>query len=134
MSEVSELHKVYIESSSKSDHFMLGAIAAACAYLAQSNPYGRIGFNAETLFLIDLIVLGFAALFAYRKIEHTINVLKFNAQFLQGHSSGDEETYVHFRTLAGQYADKTSTDHALRNLFMALGFILYVAAKVWRVY
>lgn len=134
MGQVTELHKVYIESASKSDHFMLGAIAAACAYLAQSNPYGRIGFNAETLFLIDLIALGLAALFAYRKIENTIQVLKYNAQFLQGRSNGDAEAYLGYRLLADKYANKTIVDHALRNLFMALGFVLYVAAKVWRVY
>ncbi|MQU59176.1 hypothetical protein GHO26_15495 [Pseudomonas helleri] len=134
MGQVTELHKAYLDASSKSDHFLLGAIAAACAYLAQSNPYGKIGLNPETLFLIDLIVLGLAAFFAHKRIENTIQVLKFNTTFLQGRNDGDPVSYLGGKQLAEKYANRTVSNYTFRNLFMVLGFILYVVAKVWRAY
>ncbi|HAL66517.1 MAG TPA: hypothetical protein DCP84_02345 [Pseudomonas sp.] len=134
MGQVTELHKAYLEASSKSDHFLLGAIAAACAYLAQSNPYGKIGLNPETLFLIDLVVLGLAAFFAHRRIENTIQVLKFNTTFLQGRNAGDPVSYLGGKQLAEDYSDRSNSSYKYRNFFMALGFILYVVAKVWRAY
>lgn len=134
MGQVSELHKAYLDAASKSDHFLLGAIAAACAYLAQSNPYGKIGLNPETLFLIDLIVLGLAGFFAHRRIENTIQVLKFNTTFLQGRNDGDAVSYLGGKQLAETYANRTNSNYKLRNFLMALGFILYVVAKVWRAY
>lgn len=134
MGQVTELHKAYLDASSKSDHFLLGAIAAACAYLAQSNPYGKIGFNPETLFLIDLIVLGMAAFFAHKRIENTIQALKFNTTYLQDQNNGDPVSYLRGRQLAEKYANRTISNHTFRNLFMAFGFILYVVAKVWRAY
>lgn len=45
-----ELHEIYIDASSKSDHFLLGAIVAAYAYLAQSNPYALIGLILRPCF------------------------------------------------------------------------------------
>lgn len=134
MGQVTELHKIYLEASSKADHFLLGAIAAACAYLAQSNPYGKLGLNPETLFLFDLVVLGFAGYFAHRRIENTVQVLKFNATYLQAHSAGDAVAFHGGKHLAQKYADRTSIDYSFRNFLMAAGFILYVVAKVWRAY
>lgn len=134
MGQVSELHKAYLDAASKSDHFLLGAIAAACAYLAQSNPYGKIGLNPETLFLIDLIVLGLAGFFAHRRIENTIQVLKFNTTFLQGRNDGDAVSYLGGKQLAETNANRTNSNYKLRSFLMALGFILYVVAKVWRAY
>ncbi|MEX5586887.1 hypothetical protein [Pseudomonas urmiensis] len=134
MGQITELHKAYLEASSKADHFLLGAIAAACAYLAQSNPYGRIGLNPETLFLLDLVILGLAAYFAHRRIQNTVQVLKFNTTYLQAQNNGDAIEYHGSKMLASEYADRTSLDYKLRNYFMAGGFILYVIAKVWRAY
>lgn len=134
MGQVTELHKAYLEASSKADHFLLGVIAAACAYLAQSNPYGKLGLNAETLFLVDLIILALAGYFAHRRIENTVQVLKFNTTYLQAQSAGDPIAFHGGKQLAQKYADRTNIDYTLRNCFMVLGFFVYVVAKVWRAY
>jgi len=134
MGQVTELHKAYLEASSKADHFLLGAIAAACAYLAQSNPYGKLGLNYETLFLVDLVVLALAGYFAHRRIENTVQVLKYNATYIQAQNSGDPLAFHGGKHLAQKYADRTSVDYNLRNYFMAVGFILYVVAKVCGAY
>ena len=134
MGQVTELHKAYLDASSKSDHFLLGAIVAACAYLAQSNPYGKIGVNPETLLLGDLFILALAGFFAHRRGENTIQVLKYNVTFLQGKSDRDPFAYLGAKQLAEKYAERTITDYKMRNLFMALGFGLYVFAKVLATY
>ena len=134
MGQVTELHKVYLEAASKADHFLLGAIAAACAYLAQSNPYGRVGLNPETLFLFDLVVLGVAGFFAHRRIENTVQMLKYNTSYLKAQNAGDAEGFKAFRYLAKKYGDRTNIDYKLRNILTAVGFVLYVVAKTWRAY
>ncbi|MNJ24381.1 hypothetical protein D3C77_187960 [compost metagenome] len=134
MGQVTELHKVYLDSRSKSDHFILGAIAAACAFLAQSNPYGKLGVNVETLFLAGLIMLSMAAFFAYRKIEDSILVLKFNVEYLEGKNKGDVLSYSVSKNQAEKYSSRTAFDFHWRNFLMALGFVVYVTAKVLQSY
>ena len=129
-----EMHKIYVEADSKVDHFVLGAIVAACAYLAQSNPYSPLGVNPQTLFLIDLLALSLAAFFSYRRIENAVQVYKFNATFLQARETGDAVAFLGGRDLAEKYAKATILNRHLRNAFIALGFFLYVGAKVWLAY
>lgn len=129
-----EMHKQYLEANSKADHFLLGAIVAACAYLAQSNPYAPLGINPQTLFLIDLLVLGLAAFFAYRRVENSVQVVKYNAMFLEGRENGDRAKFLEGRQLANDYADSTTIHRHIRNGLIAVGFFLYVGAKIWLAY
>lgn len=129
-----ELHKIYIDASSKSDHFLLGAIVAACAYLAQSNPYALIGTNPQTLFLVSLIVLGLAGIFAHMRVEQAVQVLKFNAMYLRGQEELNMQNALEARMLADKYSTLTGISRRIRNLMMMLGFLLYVGAKLWTAY
>ncbi|WLG63176.1 hypothetical protein PSH90_03430 [Pseudomonas sp. FP1762] len=129
-----EMHKQYLDANSKADHFLLGAIVAACAYLAQSNPYAPLGMNPQTLFLIDLIVLGLAAFFAYRRVENAVQVIKYNAMFLEGFENRNEAKFLEGRRLANDYAESTILHRHVRNSLIALGFVLYVTAKIWMAY
>lgn len=129
-----DMQKIYFEADSKANHFLLGAIVAACAYLAQSNPYAPLGLNPQTLFLVDLLVLSLAAFFAYRRIENAVQVVKFNAIFLQKRETGDQVASQSARELGGKYSYSTTIDRRVRNALIALGFFLYVGAKVWLAY
>lgn len=129
-----DLHKIYIEASSKADHFLLGAIVASCAYLAQSNPYAPLGFNSQALYLASLITLGLAGVFAHKRVEQMVQVLKYNATYIQALESKDKEAASENLKLATKYSNKTGRSRHARNVLMLLGALLYIGAKLWTAY
>lgn len=129
-----DVHKLYVEANSKAEHFLLAGLVAACAYLAQSNPYAPLGVNPQTLLVVDLLLLSLAAFFSYRRIENSVVVYKYNSMFLQSKESGDYVAYRRRRKIAIEYGYSNIRLRNLRNLLIVLGFFVYVGAKIWLAY
>ncbi len=70
-------------AAEKLDYFILGVSLAICAYLAQTNPYGRIGLNRETFLLGSLLVFAASAVFGFLRIQSTIADVRQNAFALE---------------------------------------------------
>lgn len=128
------IHQAYLESSSRFDHFLLGASLAACAYLAQTNPYGKIGYNIETMYLVALASLAMSAFCGFRRLDHFTGALKANAQFLALPNHISRETHEAAWAAMNRAADATGKWFGLRNGFLYAGFIAYIGTKVFATY
>jgi hypothetical protein len=118
------------EAASKLDYFILGVTLAICAYLAQTNPYGKIGLNTETLLLVTLFVFAFSAIFGFKRLESAIKSSRLNAIALG--FADPAATQFYMDKLKG---DKTSHRYyVIRNRLLFAGLLCYVATKVWASY
>ncbi len=127
---VDQLKMFHNEAANKFDYFILGATLAICAYLAQTNPYGRIGLNEETLLLGTLVIFACSAACGFKRIEASIRDVRMNAIAL---SQRDPRAQDFFLT-------KLRKDRAahrwylLRNFLLTVGLGCYLATKVWATY
>lgn len=69
---VDQLKTFHNEAANELDYFILGATLAICAYLAQTNPYGRIGFTEESLLLGTFLLFVCSAACGFKRIESSI--------------------------------------------------------------
>lgn len=129
-SRIDQLVTLHNEAASKFDYFILGATLAACAYLAQTNPYGRIGLNEETFLLASLLIFAASAACGFKRIEATINYQRINALALD-HPSHE----VRAKRLA-KLDEKRDAQHwyKARNVMLVLGLACYLVTKVWATY
>lgn len=119
------------EATHKLDYFILGATLAICAYLAQTNPYGQLGINKETLLLGSLLVFAASAACGLRRIESAISLMRINIFILnQNDPAKREKLGTKFLT----EANKGLLHGKLRNYLMVAGLLCYVSTKVWASY
>lgn len=121
------LHK---EAANKLDYFILGATLAICAYLAQTNPYGRIGINAETFLLGSLLIFATSAICGFKRIESTVTSLGLNIFALQHEDPATREYFISLlkeRKTPSRY-------YVARNYLLMLGLLTYLITKVWAAY
>lgn len=119
------------------DRFVLGASMAACAYLAQTMPFGPVGANVPTMYLVTLFMMALSAIFGFLRIEATITTTNANSAYLHGIEMGvldDHSTRTLARMPVEKCARRTKTMYRLRNLTMLLSFLCYVATKVYATY
>ncbi|MCG6540187.1 hypothetical protein MCB86_08870 [Pseudomonas sp. KSR10] len=128
------LHQIYSEQNSQFDRFVLGATLAACAYLAQTNPFGKIALNIESLYLLSLLTLVAAAYKGFRRIETCITAIQTNGVML-GHLEMQRNWDADaLRGSLEIWRDKSSSAYRWRNRLLLLSFILYILTKVVEAY
>ncbi|HBO2545158.1 hypothetical protein LJG15_06615 [Pseudomonas aeruginosa] len=128
------IHQAYLDSSNRFDHFLLGASLAACGYLAQTNPYGRIGYNVETMYLVALVSLAMSAFCGFRRLDRITGALKANAHFLALPTNISRDARLRAKALVQQAADAPGKWYSLRNGFLYAGFVAYIGTKVFAQY
>lgn len=83
-----EFHQSASTESANFDRFVLGASMAACAYLAQTMPFGPIGINVSTMHLATLLIMALSTVFGFLRIEATITTTNANSAYLHGIEMG----------------------------------------------
>lgn len=122
--------KAHHEASDKMDYFMLGAILAICAYLAQTNTYAKIGLNQQTFLLGTLLIFGVSAFFGFRRIESGLHVVKHNGDYIRCFETGDKEGARACSHLMNEESVKTGVFYRWRNYTLVAGFVCFIASKV----
>lgn len=122
--------KAHHEASDKMDYFMLGAILAICAYLAQTNTYAKICLNQQTFLLGTLLIFGVSAFFGFRRIESGLHVVKHNGDYIQCFETGDKEGARACFHLMNEESVKTGVFYRWRNYTLVAGFLCFIASKV----
>ena len=132
-----KLHQSASTESANFDRFVLGATMAACAYLAQTMPFGPIGVNVPTMYLATLFMMALSAVFGFLRIESTISTMNANSSYLHMIEMGqlnDFSMRQMARNAVDKVADRTKTMYALRNYTMLFSFFSYVVTKVYATY
>ena len=88
-----KLHQSASTESANFDRFVLGASIAACAYLAQTMPFGPVGLNVSTMYLATLFLMALSAVFGFLRIEATIATLNSNSSFLHMIETGQLDDF-----------------------------------------
>lgn len=125
--DITQFHN---EAMNKLDYFILGATLAICGYLAQTNHYGRIGLNEETLLLGSLLIFAGSAIMGFKRIESGIAIVRQNAYALQ-------VPHQEIRRLLIDELKNDRTGHryyVARNYLLLAGLACYLATKVWAAY
>nr|WP_312968647.1 hypothetical protein [Pseudomonas sp.] len=126
---VTALDDHYYRGTLTFDQFYLGAILAACGYLAQAHEYGPLGWNSQTLQLIPILIMGLAAWFGFKRIEATIHVLNLNARYLERCARyQDRDFSAQYRKLKA-YGSSIGRWYKWRNRLVTLGFLSYLVVK-----
>ncbi|WP_054910408.1 MULTISPECIES: hypothetical protein [unclassified Pseudomonas] len=125
-----ELHTLYLEAQSRFDQFVMGATLAVCAYLAQSNPYEKLGWNLPTLYFASLLLFAAAALCGFKRIEQVVQTLRHNTDLLEAQEKGIKDKVKEARAASHRASKQTHYFYLARNTFLFLGLITYIAAKV----
>ncbi|MBC3964280.1 hypothetical protein [Pseudomonas simiae] len=131
------LHQSASTESMGFDRFVLGATLAACAYMAQTIPFGPLGHNTETMYLWTLVVMAAAAFFGFKRIEAVIEMVKFNSQYLADLETGKvktEERFDRYQTALKRSSHRTLIFYRARNTTLFMSFACYVATKVFATY
>ncbi|VVN50608.1 hypothetical protein PS687_00357 [Pseudomonas fluorescens] len=131
------LHQSASTESMGFDRFVLGATLAACAYMAQTIPFGPLGHNIETMYLWTLVVMAAAAFFGFKRIEAVIEMVKFNSQYLADLETGKvktEERFDRYQTALKRSSHRTLIFYRARNMTLFMSFACYVATKVFATY
>jgi hypothetical protein len=130
LSRAHEVTTFHNEARNKLDYFILGATLAICGYLAQTNPYGRLGLNKETFLLGTLLVFAASAVAGFKGIETNIKMIRMNADALETHDAGLRDFLL---KKLGE--DRTAHRCYIAKKYLLLaGFACYLATKVWAEY
>ena len=78
-----KLYESWRQATEKFDYFMLGLTGAICAYIAQKYVPSKLGLNPGTLELGALLLLVFAAVSGFIRIEKTMALTHLNHQWLR---------------------------------------------------
>ena len=128
--KIQTLNDTYYKGTMGFDQFELGATLAACAYLAQTATYDRIGWNASTLQLVPLLALGLTAFFGFKRIESSIQTIKLNSAYLQLCTDYAGNKFPDQRSDVQRESDRSSFYYGLRNKFILLSFVVFVSVKI----
>lgn len=132
-----QLHHSASAETANFDRFVLGASMAACAYLAQTMPFGPLGLNVQTMYLLTLALMGMSSVFGFLRIESTITTTNANSNYLHGIEMGylrEMGERLAARKHVDDLADRTQIMYRIRNLMMLVSFFCYVATKVYESY
>jgi hypothetical protein len=129
-----DMYRAYRDAQEKFDMYVLGAVLAICAYLGQSMPYAKIGFNPESVFLVSLILFVGSAYCGFKRMEHSIVHYRLNHQYLDGLEKQDHIYASEVRGALENNAARVGSYYRFRNSLMFLGLVAYVAGKYWLVY
>lgn len=130
-----DVHRAYRDATERFDTFVLAALLTSAGYMAQSNPFGRLGVNFQTLFLVSFGFVLIATYFAFKRIEKIIVGLSLNHQALHGHETQNAHlTQLANHALASDIKPASLATYRWRNRFIVLALGTYVAAKIWKAY
>jgi hypothetical protein len=127
---IHQITNQYNEALSKLDYFILGATLAICAYLAQTNPYGKLGLNKETMLMGTLLIFAASAVAGFKRIENGVFTLGMNARIL----AHPDATFRQKKIDEMRSDRKAQRLYRLRNALLLLGLTSYLAVKVWAAY
>lgn len=120
-----------IEAANKIDHFILGISVAISAYLAQTNPYAKIGANKETFLLISLLIFAASCVCGFKRLEARAQLALCNANALGASSGGQRATWLE----RGKRQNiRCLIFYRTRNYLLLVGLFCYLATKVWATY
>lgn len=129
--KIERLTSQHLEASSKLDHFVLGVSLAISAYLAQTNPYAKLGLNKESFLLVSLLVFAASAVCGFKRLEGVVRTLRANALALKEEVPLKRDLML----LATQgFSKRASLYYQARNILLLLGLLIYIATKVWASY
>lgn len=78
-----KVYESWRQAVEKFDYFVLGLTGALCAYISQKYVPSKIAVNPGTLELVALLVLVFAAIVGFLRIEKTMTLASLNHQYLR---------------------------------------------------
>jgi hypothetical protein len=82
-----KLYTTWRDSTEKFDYFILGVTGALCAFISQTYKPVKIGVNAGTLEVIALLILVFAVIAGFRRLEKTLLITAINHQELHANEA-----------------------------------------------
>jgi hypothetical protein len=124
------LATLHNEAANKLDYFILGATLAICAYLAQTNTYGKLGVNAETFLLGTLLVFAASAILGFKRLEATIAITRMNALIFECSDPAQQDRLL----IKLQDNRRPQRLYKARNYLLFAGLVCYLATKVWATY
>ncbi|XEG73693.1 hypothetical protein QA447_05535 [Pseudomonas sp. abacavir_1] len=127
---VTALDEHYFKGLLTFDQFVLGGSLAACAYLAQTAGYGRVGWNAKTLGLFPLLAMAVATWLGFKRVEITIHLLKSNARYLELCTQNPGRDFTDQYKVLKRIADRTGSIYDWRNRALLLGLASYVLIRI----
>ncbi len=78
-----KVYESWRQASEKFDYFVLGLTGALCAYISQQYVPSKLSINPGTLELLALLILVFAAIVGFFRIEKTMVLSRLNHQYLR---------------------------------------------------
>lgn len=129
--KIERLSTQHLDASSKLDYFTLGATLAICAYLAQTNPYSKLGINKETFMLVSLLIFAVSAVCGFKRLEVVVRALRANALALKEEAPLIRDLKL---LITQKITLRASLYYHARNILLATGLICYLATKVWATY
>ena len=126
-----QLYLKRTESSEKLDYFILGATLAICAYLAQTNPYARVGVNEETLLLISLLIFTGSAVCGFKRIQAKVDLMIIQAKVMTRKDGSNNDVYMQHQL---KLQRKSAFLYFSRNYLLMFGLLFYIVTKVWATY
>jgi hypothetical protein len=129
--QLSELISRHTSEALKFDYFVVTVSLAICAYLAQTNPYGKLGLNKETFMLVSLLIFAASVVCSFIRIERLLMAISSNISALKSKSTLGYDTHVAHTVSWGR---KAKFYYRARNILLALGLACYLATKVWATY
>lgn len=122
------------ESSDKFDHLVFALIFATIGFLVQTIPFGRIGFNVETMYLYALLLFGCAGVCAFKRAEWAIQTHAKNHAMLDALEKQKEADYLDNRIALDKCQLKTYRYYRARNIFIFTGLVCFIITKVFEQY
>jgi hypothetical protein len=155
------------ESTQKFDYFVAGLIGALLAFIGQSFASDKLGINPSSLELLALLLLVFAFLCAFKRIESNNETLRLtyqrdrsddqmielrnakdSGQLARDVKTGEVLSQEGVAELMNNYAAKSQIAEShlksfstkayyyyhFRNYTLILGFLLLLAARVFKAY
>ncbi|MHC8386397.1 hypothetical protein [Pseudomonas sp. LB3P14] len=120
------------DEDAKLDYFILGATLTICAYLAQTNPYGRLGINKETFLLCSLLVFASSAVYGFKRLEAKLVLMYDNTKALQIRDPNTRKRRLN--ELGDRSVNRIAKFYRARNRLLFAGLACYLVTKVWASY
>jgi hypothetical protein len=78
-----KVYENWRQAAERFDYFILGVTGALCAFVAQAYKPAKLGCNPSSLELLALMLLVFAAIAGFRRVEQVIFLNLLNHNFLR---------------------------------------------------
>lgn len=122
------------DSSDKFDHLVFALIFATIGFIVQTVPFGRLGFNVESMYLYSLALFGCAGLSAFKRAEWSIVAHAKNHAMLDASEKGMQAEYEGNRIAVTKCQLRSYRYYRARNIFIFTGLLCFIITKVFEQY